>query len=353
MRARAIAFTLCVAVVAGCSLVTSLDDLAGPGPNLADGSTNETSITSDASADAPPPIPDVAVPLTCKTGNFRCIAAAPAGWSPPFALYTGAVTGAPSCPTDAPLPALDAYNGLTGVAPAVCGSCTCVASKIGCNKVTGTAYQNANCSGGCNSFNSTVQMSDGTCGDFDCTNGNESSIYVPLPTVSATCTPQAPKPTVTKPPTSWSGRALGCRAPTVAQVDCAAGEVCATKAPSPFASTMCISQSGNVACPAGIYSVKKGPYATGTSDTRDCTACACGAATGNCTATVTPYSAPVVQCSTAVAAPVNLPSCINRGTADKYLMKATPPGQVVCPASGGAPTGTVVSSGVVTVCCEP
>jgi hypothetical protein len=357
MRIRALALTVSFLGAFGCALMTPLDDLgprAADGGTGLDGSTSDGTTTSDGgSVDAPPPVPDVPLPATCKSGNVRCVAEPPSGWSAPFALYAGAPSGAPTCPTDAPLAALDAYAGLNGVSPAVCGACSCVASKIGCAKVTGTAYQGTACTGSCNSFNTTVDLTDGTCANFDCTNGNEGSIYVPLPTVSATCTPAAPKPSVTLPPVSWSTRALGCRAPNVQRVDCAAGEVCATKAPAPFATTMCISQAGNVACPSGPYSVKKGPYAQGTSDTRDCSACGCGSASGNCTATVTPYTAPVVQCISATAAPVNLPGCVARGTADRYLMKATPPGQVACPATGGTPTGTVVSSSLVTVCCEP
>lgn len=349
MRTRAVVLTLSVVAIAGCSLATSLDGL-GPVTTSDGGSTVDAS--SEASADVAPPVPDVPLPATCKSGNVRCIAAAPSGWSGPFALYAGVTAGAPTCPADAPLAAVDAYAGLTGVAPAVCGACSCVASKVACAKVTATAYSGTNCTGACNSFNNTVDVTDGTCADLDCTNGNEGSIFVPLPTATATCTPQSPKPTVTKPPTSWSTRALGCRAPNIQQIDCAAGEVCATKAPAPFAQTMCISQDGNVNCPAGIYSVKKGTYARGVSDTRDCGACTCGTATGSCTATMTPYVAPVVNCTTAAAAPVNLPGCVVRGTADRYLMKATA-GAVTCPPTGGVATGTVVSSSILTVCCEP
>ncbi len=356
MGIRAVAVTLAFGTVVGCALMTPLDEL-GPAGKTSDGGGTiaDASTTGDgASVDAPPPVPDVPLPATCKSGNVRCIAAPPAGWSQPFALYAGAPTSAPSCPSDAPLAALDAWAGLTGVSPAVCGACSCVASKTGCAKVTANAFSGTSCTGACNSINNTADMTNGTCADFGCTNGTlEGSIYVPLPNVTATCTPAAPKPTVTKPPVSWSTRALGCRAPNVQQIDCAAGEVCATKAPAPFATTMCIAQDGNVACPSGPYSVKKGPYAKDANDTRDCSACGCGSATGSCTATVTPYQAPVVSCTTPVAAPVNLPGCIARGSSDKYLMTATPPGQVNCPATGGAPTGTVVSGSLVTVCCEP
>jgi hypothetical protein len=295
----------------------------------------------------------VAIPPTCKTGNFKCVGAAPAGWSSPFAFFTGA-SAPPPCPAEAPLAEVTANTGLGAVPPAQCAACACTATNLGCAKAKATAFASATCTGACNDINATANLSNGSCTAFDCTlSTTEASIYVDAPLVTATCTPQAAKPTATLPSIPWATKVLGCRAPTLAQVDCSAGQVCATTLGSPFATGMCVAKDGDVACPTVGYTVKKPLSYRGVTDTRDCGSCTCGAVSGTCAATITAYTRPVVACASAVAAPVTVPGCVAQGSGVAYLYQATVPGSATCPAGGGAPTGTAVPATPVTVCCEP
>ncbi len=331
----------------GCSLVTSLDGLGPDLPTKTDASVVDGAGSSDAIADVQV-VPDVPVPASCSGGSFKCVTAAPAGWSGPFALYTGAPSSAPSCPGDAPLAEVSGNAGLGAVPQAQCSACACTASAISCGKSTVTPYANTGCTGACGV--GPITVSSGACSRAYCNGVSEAvSVYVTAPSLSATCTPQAPKPTPTLPALTFATRSLGCRAPTLAQVDCKSGEVCATLAGSPFQTGLCIAQNGDVACPAGPYSVKKPLTYRDVTDTRDCGACACGSATGSCTATATPYAD--IGCGSAQQAPVTLPACVPHGS--KFKMVATAPGTATCPASGGAPTGTAVLASPVTVCCAP
>lgn len=335
------------ALSAGCSLITSLDDLGPDVPSKTDASVPDGASSGDAIADVVV-VPDVPLPASCSGGAFKCITAAPAGWSGPFALYTGAPSGAPSCPGDAPLAELSGNAGLSAVPAAQCTACSCTASAISCGKSTATPFANSGCTGACGV--GPINVSSGSCERAYCNGVSEAvTIYLSAPALSATCTPQASKPTPTLPALTFATRTLGCRAPKLAQVDCKAGEICATLAGSPFQTGLCIAQNGDVACPAGPYSVKKALTYRDVTDTRDCGACACGSATGTCAATATPYGD--IGCGGALQAPVAVPGCVPHGA--KFKMVSTPPGTATCPASGGAATGTAALATPVTVCCAP
>jgi len=330
---------------ASCSLLTDVDSLKG-GPNSEGGTDGGAETGMDA---APPPPP----PPTCKTDGFACVAEAPSGWTGPFALFDGLATSAPTCAGATPVQVLASNADLVPAAPAKCAACACTASGVTCKGNFAVDGDN----GGCTACNTPGTMTPNVChsytyGTVICGGYNATNIrFTGSATVnSGTCAPDVAKPTPTKDPFSFNRAEIGCQG-SVTRVDCDSGYVCANTTKPPFAKGLCISHAGDLpACPGAPYS-QRFLFNQSATDTRDCAACTCGATPDAlaCTATVV-SSASDSSCQTGTM--VTVPGCSSNYPGYAKLTIA-PPGKTTCPASGGAPVGTVTGSDPVTVCCIP
>jgi hypothetical protein len=149
---------------------------------------------------------------------------------------------------------------------------------------------------------------------------------------------------------TWAEDLRGCAAPTLLSDGCAVGEVCAPVPVPPFGANLCVANTGDAACPDG-YTVKISGSG-GVTDTRGCTECACGDASGvSCTGTLLLNNAS--GCGGGTTLPIPLTSCTatsgNRGVKVQTLSGTGGS----CPQSGGALTGSLAPKDLVTVCCLP
>jgi hypothetical protein len=241
-------------------------------------------LPSDARGDAvdePPP--------HCASG-FACAPAVPSGWSGPFEIYVG--PGAPPpCGVNFSGAALDGHVGLS--APAASCACTCgQASGVQCSSPALTFYSGSTtCTLG--SPCSTVVLGPGACTPVDVSTACGTSVgaFMTVPPSTALQGTCGAVPAVTVPPSTWTSQTRACAAAVApARADCAAGNVCAPAPSSPFGSTLCVEQSGNVpACPTG-YTARSVSYGA-VDDTRACSACTCGPVTGaSCGGSVTQFA---------------------------------------------------------------
>ncbi len=297
---------------------------------------------SDAGLPPPPP--------TCKSEGLVCIPAAPAGWSGPFALYEGSVPSTPSCATGT-TPVLTANADLVPSAPATCPACACgLAGGFTCGVAKGRGNL-ATCD--CQ-FGSPFDVAPGVCTSTSsaiCGGFQSNAVTIdPSPAVGGSCTPTFIKPTPSKTPPSWNVAALGCQLSVPSQVDCPAGNICAFRPAPPFFPGQCVMQAGDVpACPGFPYTKRRVFYRSA-NDTRDCTACSCGAPPpSNCTTQV--KTTAEFDCSGAEPL-TTAPTCRSTTNLRRFvLVNATPPANVACAPGGGAPTGNVATADAVTVCC--
>jgi hypothetical protein len=282
----------------------------------------------------------------CGDATHACTAAPPAGWGGPFALYEGPAANAPP-PCAAPFASL-VYEGKAGLSfkPATCSACTCT-TPIGatCSAPTFAMFSKSSCGTQCGTFSPK-----GTQIATPCTAWS----FKPLADAVVTggsCTAIGGNQQVQA--YSFDTAARGC-APPAAPVGCGGG-LCVPKPSAPFASTYCIYNAGELACPSAYPT--KHVYYQGASDTRTCTACACGAPAGGtnaCTWRAWFYAS---GCSGG-GYPTDGPTggrCDGFNSAvtcmDSYV--TGPTGTLSCPPSGGQSTGTVTATGATTICCAP
>lgn len=318
------------------------------GAAAADGGSLDASVVIAPLADAglPPP------PPTCKMEGLACVPVAPAGWAGPFALYAGSVADAPAC-SGGLTSVLQASGSLAPAAPAICASCACsAATGMTCGSVT-VAGAAASCSCA-NTF--AMPLALGTCtnlsyGSLICDGFAADTVnFTVSPASGGQCTPAPAKPTAQRPNVIWGSAAVGCQLSVPSQVDCPANQVCASTPAPPFDPRQCIMKAGDVAaCPGFPYS-RRSLFYRGVDDKRDCAACACG-------------SPGAASCATSVKTAANFgcadtpfvtaPACQPRSSPARYnvMATATPPTNVACAASGGAPIGGVTTKDPVTICC--
>jgi hypothetical protein len=345
-----------VALPVGCTLLVALSCggpafTAGPGGDDAGSGSGSGDASSGASSGA-----DVIVladvvaeaPTSCASGSAVCMPAVPSGWTGPLEVYAGQGP-LPTC-TAGYQPEEDGFDQLS--APdAACG-CTCSPAKVLCSAPTIT-------------FNTAPGCVTATCASellapAACTTINESNhcaaataFYMSAEQAavsSAVCAAQSSK---SVPPIAWGVQARAC-VPTVAptQLDCPSGSVCAPLPNPGFPATACIAMQGDVACPAGPYSVKRRFFGEAI-DTRDCANCTCGAPPGaSCTASLDVYSSTNATCSgNKITYPAPF-TCAGVNQPGDFLLTLSSTSSA-CPASASSPTGGAVPAKPVTVCCTP
>ncbi|EYF02820.1 hypothetical protein [Chondromyces apiculatus] len=343
----------------------------GSGANTED-CTNGVDDDNDGLADCADP----------KCTEVSCVSAVPEGWTGYFALYNGAPAGDPGCPSTFPVPSYQGTDGITA-APATC-TCSCSAPTWtpGCAPIesitlsTGDAAcaADTNCTG---SFQIPAGW-DGTCygqgyfpgGQLTCgpnaemscsvNTGDPCSVSVRASRIAATgtgsCQPQlAP---VQRPDPSWDLLGVACGGAPTTGVGCNVGQTCMPKTADPYESGLCISKTGNNACPAGPFT-QKHVYYGGVDDSRDClNDCSCApAANGSCPATVSLYSDPGANSCVTLVTSFPAGTCMNIAgnptLAGRTVSTPGAPTGGTCPASGGTPNGTATPIEPTTICCIP
>jgi hypothetical protein len=311
--------------------------------------------------------------------DYECVDPAPTGWSANgyLALYEGASGQTPpDCPAGMPTTAFTG-NATLNAQGAVCTPCGCGSPTGQDCQLTGdlnpTAggiqamqVSNAACLTAATQL-STLTVPDppwgGACFHDEALAGGQlcngapcnTSVSSSLPTVTGgTCLPTGGVASKAAP--TWATSAVACHG-TLAGKGCANQQVCQPRPKNPFKAHVCIEQSGDVACPAGSSFSNKSVYFSGFTDTRDCTGCNCGPASGgSCEITLSLYSDPAVGACNTLVTSFKAGQCTAlNGNPGIYgwtdqITKA-PQGGNCMPITVTTPFGTVVEKGPTTFCC--
>ena len=325
---------------------SGLPCIAGVCGGAADGSVPSDGATgSDGSATADGGV-EAGPPTDCPPGT--CAAPAPAGWTGPFQIYDGNPANAPTCPVAAPIVALQANEDMNAPPAAQCSACTC-GGAVGATCGKGQIAGSNGCSCAANEFAPATycytNLALTACGV-----GGTSLDAVVKPAVAdgGTCPPDGGA--ATRPAVTWQRTQLGCMNGRTAAGGCSSGQICLPAPAAPFEHALCVAQDGDVGCPGAPYTAKRLLHKA-MNDTRGCSACACGAASGvTCPTTITTYSDQ--NCITATGT-LAVPGCAAFATYTAITVDVDAAVGGTCAPSGGAPTGTATPSQPVTVCCTP
>jgi hypothetical protein len=274
----------------------------------------------------------------CAPTGYDCEAAPPAGWTGPVAFYEGAPGTVPGCPAGYPSVAATGTSGISAP-PGTCSACTCGAPTVTCSAAPLELYSGSSCSG---TPDQTSMLVGGACATVS---GSDSRFAqeAPQATVGA-CAPAGGVPDLPVP--TWATAGVACGT-TATPISCGDGTWCAPAPAAPFAPRWCVWASGAQTCPAGFPQ----PYAWETADDeRGCTPCACGAP-GSATCAVTTALYSDGACKSQVADIGTVGQCVHQWGVASAQATTTPSGSPICSAGGGSPTGSVVTTPAVTICC--
>ena len=316
-------------------------DTFGGGESTSDDPPQETSEGED---DVPPP------PATCGDSGWACVPIAPPGWSGPFALYDGDPADAPACDGALSDSLLVANADLQAPTDALCDTCTCAAATGDlCGTVPVTAYAMSE-PGTCGGCSAQYFVEDGGCqqGVTACGQALGSIEIGEAPASGGSCVPAQLVPELSE--LAWSRAAIGCAPATTDVPGCAAEETCMPLAAAPFEQELgCIAQDGDVACPDG-WSDRR-VFHRDADDQRGCNPCECGPSQGAvCHGSLGLYADDA--CAQVVVDAYGVPaSCTWKSSYTSVHVQLDEAFGGVCEPSGGGPTGTVIASDPVTVCC--
>ena len=281
------------------------------------------------------------------TGATTCAPAPPSGgWTGPLVLWEG--TGsAPSCAAFYYAPTFQGGTALADSGAAQC-SCSCGApSGATCGAATvqfGT--------GGCSSSCGSASLPLATCTSVQtlatgCGAGAQVTISGST-AAGGNCQPDA---AVTLPPPAWAAQAVACAPSSTSPAGCGAGQECVPAPQTPFMH-FCVSKAGVNSCVAPF--TQQHLYYAALGDSRGCTACTCGGASGvdcNANGHVGTWGNPNCNAS---AGPSLGPLPVACTTASPHSMEfTTTPTGGSCAPSGGQPTGSLTPQTLTTVCCTP
>lgn len=282
----------------------------------------------------------------CQGAGYGCVESAPAGWTlVSFAAASGQIIPA-GCSGAYASTVAQGHDGLSAAA-ATCG-CACAqgqATGTACPVVAVSGYSGTSCNSAVDqSFNITGVA----CGDFGSMQGSFKA-NPGTPTALGSC--GSPLPSKTVSPLQWANSYAACGYTAPLDVNgCNAGNRCVRLPDSAFDAKPCIAQVGDVACPGSPFG-NKSLVDTGSSDTRDCSACTCSASGGSCAATITAYQSN--GCTGTSGSVVADGTCTGQG--DSFLSvhvdsRTTTPAS--CSPGTSSPTGSASATGPVTVCCQ-
>ncbi|MFT3767324.1 MAG: hypothetical protein QM820_17635 [Minicystis sp.] len=331
---------------------TSASSSSSSSTTSASSSTSSSGSTSGSSSSSSS---GTAIPATCSGAcgqpgctAFTCADKGPAGWSDPFQLYNGPADQTPSCPSWANNNVLSAFQD-PKQDPAQCSQCTIVGQPYGQWCYAGiSTYSDGTCSA---EDPTNIFLGLGFCNNLG-SNDYVSAVGTQAPQAVYYCDASAQTPTI--PPVAWNKAAVGCTVPSPAVNGCGAAQLCIPRPQVPFGAQLCISKTGDTACPAATaYTVKNVVYSSAL-DNRSCTPCGYTRTDITCTGTAVLYSD--TACQNDVAAVTDYSGAcksIPGSVGSVEFVGATFSGTPSCTAAGGDPTGSVAPVGPVTVCCTP
>jgi hypothetical protein len=334
-------------------------------PALVDADADVRDVVTEDVATEPQPVSDG----SCNP-PFTCAPPVPAGWIGPALFWTGdGSSPAPACPMN--YQSQDLGKDLTGTEAGSC-SCTCGLKDNCTANVTfypDQACGTAMCSvpgGGMDRIQLTVSATSGcvaipsnNCGS-NATGG--SVLTTNMTAYTASCDPTI---TPTIPTAAWNNTARLC------STSCRGSTEPCVIGPTPgFLMSLCIFQTGDVACPATIY-VKKTLFYAGLMDTRTCGDCTCnGYDGGSCAylggsrgdaSSLSVYGASGCSTSAGMWLDTTLDLCslyngVNSTLSSDPASLSYDPNIQHATCSGVSsmpqPTGGVAPTGPTTVCCQ-
>lgn len=293
---------------------------------------------------------------TAEACSGQCVPLPPLGWSLPLLLWVGPELEAPECPVD--LAGVMQYEGHADpVNPAKCPVCSCELPTGECELPSFLVVSTPHCT-----FGPGTILYDFSGLDTDPTSCNTESPVPPgtgtrsLTIGPLTKTERECKPVATVPPrsgqTPWKTFARACSYGASACLD--PNTLCIPTPESSPGFSQCIYQRGELECPSDYP--KKSIFYDELRDSRNCSACWCGAPEGGeCTAMVKAYqdaACTVVEVGRTMRL-IELCSDIGQGTGLGSKTATTPiyePG--ACKPSGGEPVGSAELLGPTTFCCQ-
>ena len=349
--------------------VTATSDATGPGSErdangVDSGNGNddasreaiEAQTPFEAGPDAPSGIDAAADAGRACAFASLCVPQAPAGgWQGPYAIIESSGSPLPSLPNcPAGSYSQDVYDGkgTPVAAPANC-ACNCgPAEGVACSAPSLNYVSTKNSCGTCSPAVAPDSLA-GPCTQLHTAGRCDAvSIGSAVPEGGA-CKPNSSS---TVPPQSWTTEARLCALPSAPPVaGCAAGEVCAPATGLPVESaTYCVAIAGASACPAAYYTAAR-QYYWGGDDTRGCTACSCGKATGatcNSAALVTYTDTSCTQVQDTPPVPAVCSNLNSTGIVSAVSFAGGAPSGGSCVADGGQPTGAFAPTTPYTICCN-
>lgn len=280
----------------------------------------------------------------------RCVELAPEGWSGPVATQTSDPgEKAPPCPRGFPTNAVEGFDDFVAP-PAECG-CECGAPQgILCNQIgTLRSYGTAEACDG--PVVDTTNLTNGVCTGVSV----PSSGFVRLEPVEVlnigSCQASS---TVELPEPSFDTRVTGCEAEVQTGFSCDSAQAmgCLPKeAVAPATSRMCIWQEGEHECPEDTAYIDDWIVYNDFEDDRDCTDCSCDDPVGVCdNASVTLYSSNNCLLGlTGIATGEGFCTEIATNSITGRFLAGSP--TAFCQEADVEPTGEVVQSEPITLCC--
>ena len=266
-----------------------------------------------------------------------CLPKMPSGWDGPFLVYTTPAAEAFACPDDA-APS-GTYYGEPPAAGATCAPCVCQPPMADCTMPKLTCYGNAFCA------STGTPVTAANCAALP---QSYDSCYVgpgDIQLGASTCVASGGEPSTV----GWGLAAHACQLETTPEDGCDSDQCGAKDANG----RRCIVQVGeSVPCPLG-WEEDSGPRWTGVVDTRGCSACGCGAATGACAGGAYKVGGSPTSCGLG-GFEVGAGTCWGItaiGAAEVHA--PSEPANVGCPPSQATAKGTFDPENPVTVCCEP
>jgi hypothetical protein len=347
--------------------------------------TTSVTTTSSSSAGGGPPVEDCLNGLDddgnglvdCEDpaciADYECVDAIPPGLGDfgYVGLYDGS-DAPPPCEGDVPTKVFDGDADLMW-SPATCTACGCMsATGQGCDITVdldpSTAglqplqVANTPCATPATALSTlTVPgMWSGVCFQSETLAGGQlcnglpcnASVTASAATVSGgACAASGGAPM--RPTATFATHGRACRATREGR-GCPAGQVCLPKPAPPFEPRVCVGAAGDVMCPSPF--VTQIQLNQGMTDTRDCTSCSCGPASGGSCSIAIELDADSGCGNKDVT--VNTGSCANivgnpAIVGRTYSMVTPPSGGHCTPTSTSTPTGSVTADNLTTFCCLP
>jgi hypothetical protein len=281
-------------------------------------------------------------------------------WDSPSWLWIGPEDQAPECPLGSVTISYEGHADL--VAPSLCEACTCEPPTGSCALPEALTASTAVCGtpGATTSFDAPASWN-GSCDSTTQTpSGAAHSLTIdPIAMTENGC---AVGPPVAAKIVSlhWDTYARACDVHwTLGRPD---RSICLPADPPPSGFALCILQNGEHACPASLDNIftERHVFYQGVQDSRECSACTCGAPTGSaCTAAISIYKG--AGCSGATFAQIPISS--SSETCTDIQLPGQPLGSKsagpttylpgICPAMGGEGSGIAIPTEPATVCCRP